>query len=54
MKTIILCADNKKDVEEINQNYLRGLQFQYVSSMIDVIDFALTSQKATNQLRKIK
>jgi ATP-dependent Lon protease len=54
VKTIILCADNKKDVEEINQNYLRGLQFQYVSSMIDVIDFALTSQKATNQLRKIK
>ena len=40
--------------EEINQNYLRGLQFHYASSMIDVIDFALTSQKATNQLRKIK
>jgi ATP-dependent Lon protease len=54
VKTIILCAENKKDVEEINRNYLRGLQFQYVSSMIDVIDFALTSQKATNQLRKIK
>ena len=54
VKTIILCADNKKDVEEINQNYLRGLQFQYVSSMIDVVDFALTSQTATNQLRKIK
>ena len=54
IKTIILSADNKKDVEEINQNYLRGLQFHYASSMIDVIDFALTSQKATNQLRKIK
>ena len=54
VNTIILCTENKKDVEEINQNYLRGLQFHYVSSMIDVIDFALTSQKATNQLRKIK
>ena len=54
VKTIVLCADNKKDVDEINQSYLRGLQFQYVSSMIDVIDFSLTSQKATNQLRKIK
>jgi ATP-dependent Lon protease len=54
IKTIILSADNKKDVEEINQNYLRGLQLQYVSSMIDVIDFALTTQKVTNQLRKIK
>ena len=54
VKTIILCADNKKDVEKINQNYLRGLQFQYVSSMIDVVDFALTARKATKQLRKIK
>jgi ATP-dependent Lon protease len=54
VKTIILCDDNKKDVDEINQNYLRGLQFQYVSSMIDVIDLALTSQKATKQFRKIK
>ena len=54
IKEIILCESNRKDVEEINQNYLRGLQFHYASSMIDVIDFALTSQKATNQLRKIK
>ena len=43
-----------KKVDEINQRYLRGLQFQYVSSMIDVLDFALTTQKATKVLRKIK
>ena len=54
IKTIILCIENKKDVDEINQNYLRGLQFQYVSSMIDVLDSALTTQKATKELRKIK
>ena len=54
VKTILLCAENKKDVDEINQNYLRGLQFHYVSSMIDVLDFALTSQKAAKELRKIK
>ena len=54
VKTIILCIENQKDVDEINQNYLRGLQFYYVSSMIDVLDFALTSQKATKDLRKIK
>jgi len=41
-------------VDEINQSYLRGLQFHYVSSMIDVLDFALTTQKATKELRKIK
>ncbi|MED5362672.1 MAG: endopeptidase La [Bacteroidota bacterium] len=54
VKTIILCAENKKDVNEINQSYLRGLNFHYVSSMIDVLDFALTIQKATKELRKIK
>ena len=54
VKTIILCAENKKDVNEINQSYLRGLHFHYVSSMIDVLDFALTTQKATKELRKIK
>ena len=54
VKTIILCAENKKDVDEINQSYLRGLHFHYVSSMIDVLDFALTTQKATKELRKIK
>jgi len=54
VKTIILCAENKKDVNEINQSYLRGLHIHYVSSMIDVLDFALTTQKATKELRKIK
>lgn len=38
---IILCMDNKKDVEEINQSYLKGLKFHYVTDIMDVIDFAL-------------
>ncbi len=41
VREIILCEQNKKDVDEINERYLKGLKFQYVSKMNDVIDLAL-------------
>ena len=45
IKEIILCEDNKKDIEEINQYYLRGLKFHYVKDMKQVIDYAIINQK---------
>jgi ATP-dependent Lon protease len=48
IREIILCQENKKDVEEINPKYLKGLKFHYVSEMHDVIHLALTSQKVIN------
>jgi len=41
LKEIMLCELNRKDVEEINQQYLQGLTFYYVSEMKEVIDIAL-------------
>lgn len=41
MKDIILCIENKKHVEEINEQFIKGLRFHYVSSMKEVLDFAL-------------
>lgn len=38
---IILCADNEKDIKEINAEYLEGLRFHYVKQMKEVLDFAL-------------
>lgn len=38
---IILCTDNRKDIEEIPAIYLKGLSFHYVSDIQEVIDFAL-------------
>ena len=46
IKEIILSADNRKDVEDIKPEYLKGLKFQYVTDMIEVIDLALLKQKA--------
>ncbi len=38
---LILCEDNRKDVEEIPEKYLTGLAFHYVKDIQEVIDFAL-------------
>ncbi len=45
IKEIILCADNKKDIDEINQKYIKGLKFHYVTEMTEVIKIALLKQK---------
>ena len=48
IKEIILCEDNKKDILEIKESYLKGLSFHYVSDMKQVIEIALTKQKVKN------
>ncbi len=48
IKEIILCQDNKSDVDEIKEEYLKGLTFHYVSDMSEVIEIAVTSQKVRN------
>tara|TARA_Y100001933_G_scaffold47883_1_gene46306 strand:- start:12709 stop:15159 length:2451 start_codon:yes stop_codon:yes gene_type:complete len=48
IKEIILCEDNRKDVEEIKPEYLKGLKFHYVKDMSEVIAIALTKQKVKN------
>jgi len=41
MKEIILCAQNEKDVIEINPGYIKGLKFHYVNDMQEVLKLAL-------------
>ncbi|NDV46334.1 endopeptidase La [Paludibacter sp. 221] len=43
---IILCAENKKDIDEIKKVYLKGLKFHFVTDIMEVVDFALLKQKA--------
>jgi ATP-dependent Lon protease len=38
---IILCNENKKDIEEINQTYLKGLKFHFVKDIKEVLEIAL-------------
>ena len=45
IKEIILCADNKKDVDDIKPDYLKGLTFNYVTQMEEVLKLALLKEK---------
>lgn len=48
IKEIMLCEDNRSDIEEIKAEYLTGLTFHYVKDMSEVIEVALTNEKVKN------
>lgn len=48
IKEIILCEDNKRDIDEIKAEYLQGLTFHYVKEMSDVIKYAITDEPVKN------
>lgn len=50
IKEIILSEDNRKDIAEIKEDYIKGLQFHYVSTMIEVLEIALMTQKVKNSI----
>ncbi len=48
IKEIILCHENKSDIDEINAEYLKGLSFHYVKEMHEVLALAITNEKVKN------
>ena len=48
INSIILSIENKKNIEEIDKKYLKGLRFYYVENIIEVIEIALLKQKVPN------
>ncbi len=50
IKEIILCVDNKKDIEDIKKDYIKDLKFHYVEQMIDVVKLALMKEKVSNPM----
>jgi ATP-dependent Lon protease len=51
IKEIILCEDNRKDVDDIKADYLKGLQFHYVTEMKEVLQAALLKEKVKHALQ---
>lgn len=45
---ILMCKDNRKDIEEIPEKYRKGVEFHYVENVQDVWDFALTDEIVDN------
>ena len=51
IKEIILSEDNRKDIEDIDARYVKGMRFRYVSEMIDVVKHALLKEKVEHALQ---
>jgi ATP-dependent Lon protease len=48
IKEIIVSEENRKDVENIKEIYIQGLKFQYVETIMSVLELALLKQKVKN------
>jgi ATP-dependent Lon protease len=48
IKDIIVSEENRKDVEDINEIYIRGLKFHYVETIMEVLKLSLLKQKVKN------
>ena len=44
IKEIIMCWHNEKDVAEINPQFIKGIKFHYVKTMMQVLELALTEK----------
>ena len=53
IKDIVLCSRNKRDIEEIDDRYIKGLQIHYVDTVEEVLDIALLDQKVKEPLKFI-
>jgi ATP-dependent Lon protease len=51
IKEIIMSEKNRKDVEEINERYLKGLKFHYVREMYEVIEKSLLKEKVSGAIK---
>ena len=47
---IVMCKDNRKDIEEIPEIYRKGVEFHYVENVQDVWKFALTDEIVENPI----
>ena len=50
IKEIIMSAENKKNIDEIQDIYLKGLQFHYVNDIKEVFAIALTDEKVADAI----
>ena len=47
---IVMCKDNRKNIEEIPAKYLKGVEFHYVENVADVWQIALTDEKVEHPI----
>lgn len=50
IKEIVLSVKNRRDIEEIEKQYIKGLTFHYVENVDEVLKIALLKEKVTNPM----
>ena len=53
IKEILLSEANRQDVEDIDERYLKGLKFTYVTTLSEVLQRALLKEQATSNLLEL-
>ena len=48
IREIIVSEENRKDVEDIKEIYIKGLKFHFVDSIMEVLELSLLKQKVKN------
>jgi ATP-dependent Lon protease len=51
LKEIILCQKNKRDIEEIDEQYIKGITFHFVDKVEDVLEIALMKTKVDDPMK---
>lgn len=51
IKEIIISAKNKRDIDEIEKHYIKGLVFHYVDTVDDVLKISLLKDKVKNPMK---
>ncbi len=51
IKDIVISKENQKDISEINEAFIKGLNFVYVDNMLEVLEFALLREKVKEPLK---
>lgn len=51
LKEIILCQKNKRDIEEIDEQYIKGITFHFVDKVEDVLEIALLKAKVDDPMK---
>lgn len=50
IQEIVMCYQNKKDIDEINVNYIKGLKIHYVKKAEEVLKIALLPKKVQKEV----
>ncbi|KPL15274.1 MAG: Lon protease [Bacteroides sp. SM23_62] len=51
VRDILISEENRKDIDEIKDLYLKGLNFHYVNNIMEVLDQSLLKQKVANPMK---